>query len=144
MVIVMKKWFPRFLTCFALAVGAAVLSAADQTGERQPKRDDAGKLAIAEPAAVSKDSRKTNAGPSREERDKRREEFNKLTPEEREAKRKEIKGRLEKRICELRSKQTNATITTQETRELERREQILKRFDQAPAITAEPAAPATK
>jgi hypothetical protein len=143
MVIVMKKWFPRFLTCFALAVSAVALSGADQTGERQPKRDDAGKLAIAEPA-VSKDSRKTNSGPSREERDKRREEFNKLTPEEREAKRKEIKGRLEKRICELRSKQTNATITTQETRELERREQILKRFDQAPALTAEPAAPATK
>jgi len=143
MVIAMKKWFLGFLASFALAVGAAVLPAADPTGEQQPKRNDGGILAIAEPA-VAKEPRKSNAGPSREEREKRREEFNKLTPEEREAKRKEIKGRLEKRICELRSKQTNATITTQETRELERREQILKRFDQAPALTAEPAAPAPK
>jgi len=64
--------------------------------------------------------------------EKRRDEFNKLSPEEREAKRKEIKARLEKRLGELRAKQTNGTITTEETRELSRREQILKRFNQPP------------
>jgi acyl-CoA reductase-like NAD-dependent aldehyde dehydrogenase len=43
--------------------------------------------------------------------EKRREEFNKLTTEEREAKRKELRERLEKRLGELRAKQTNGTIT---------------------------------
>jgi hypothetical protein len=140
----MNKSFPKFLSCAALAIGTATLLAADQSDERQLKRDDGRKLAVEEREAVAKDGRKTNAGPLREEREKRREEFNKLTPEEREAKRKEIKGRLEKRICELRSKQTNATLTSQEFRELERREQILKRFDQPPSPVAVPAEPASK
>ncbi len=137
----MKMWRSGFLSWVALSLGAAISWAADQTGERSPQREAAGKLLAAERAA-SKDGRKTNGGPSREERDKQREEFNKLTPEEREAKRLEIKGRLEKRICELRSKQTNATLSTQESHELERREQILKRFEQAPV--AEPKAPVLK
>jgi hypothetical protein len=87
----------------------------------------------------------------REEMDKRKEDWKKLSPEEREAKRKEIKARLEKRIADLRSKQTNATITAQETRELGRSEQILKRFEQQNAAgraerpkVAEPAAPDPK
>lgn len=88
--------------------------------------------------------------PNREEPDKRK-DWKKLSPEEREAKRKEIKARLEKRISELRSKQTNETITAQETRELGRSEQILKRFEQNSAAakgdhpkTVEPAAPERK
>lgn len=74
-------------------------------------------------------ARRTNAGPDRAEWERR---LKNMTPEEREAKRKELKERLEKRIAELHAKQTNATITPQETRELERREQILKRFEQPP------------
>lgn len=62
--------------------------------------------------------------------ERRREQIKNMTPEERAAKRKEIKERLEKRIAELHSKQTNATLSPQEARELERREQILKRFEQ--------------
>jgi hypothetical protein len=87
--------------------------------------------------------------PTREESDKRKEEWKKMSPQEREAKRLEIKGRLEKRICELRTKQTNDTITAQESRELSRSEQILKRFEpNGPhpkgerAVTNAPAAPA--
>lgn len=73
------------------------------------------------------------------EAEKRREEFNKLTPGQKEAKRKEFKERLEKRLGELRCKQTNGTISTDEGRELSRREQLLKRFEQA--ATNAPAAP---
>jgi len=84
---------------------------------------------------------------NREDADKRKENWKKLSPEEREAKRKEIKARLESRIVELRSKQTNTTITASETRELVRSEQILKRFEQnsAAAKTDRPKAnePAT-
>jgi hypothetical protein len=86
--------------------------------------------------------------PSREELDKRKEDWKKLTPEEREAKRIEIKTRLETRITELRIKRTNETITAQESRELSRSEQVLKRFEQngpGPArervLTNGPAAP---
>lgn len=112
----------------------------------EPPKSQPGRAPGENPPALaqpdSKDGRKTNTGPSREERDKRREVFNKLSPEEREAKRKEIKARLEKRICELKTRQTNTTITAAEVRELERREQILKRFDQAPSQAADqPQAP---
>jgi hypothetical protein len=65
------------------------------------------------------------------ERDRRKEEAKKLSAEERDAKRKEIKGRLEKRLGELRSKATNGTLSAEEKRELTRREQLLKRFEQA-------------
>lgn len=88
--------------------------------------------------------------PAREEGGKRKEDWKKLSPEEREAKRVEIKGRLEKRICELRTKQTNNTITAQEIRDLTRSVEILQRFEtnRPPvlrgerALTNTPAAPA--
>ncbi len=79
----------------------------------------------------TKEARRTNTGPFRAEWEKRREELEKMTPEEREAKRKELKERLEKRISELRLKESAGTLTSQEKRELERREQVLKRFEQA-------------
>lgn len=137
----MNKRFPKILSALILAIGPTALPAADPSGGQQPKRDDARKVFVEGREAVLNDGRKTNAGPSREERAKRREEFNKLTPEEREAKRKELKERLEKRIAELRARQTNGTLNAHETRELERREQILKRFEQLPVPAAEPAAP---
>jgi hypothetical protein len=71
---------------------------------------------------------------------KRREEFKKLTPEQKEAKRQEFKARLEKRLAELRNKQTNGTLSEDELRELSRREQLLKHFQQPPKTNA-PAAP---
>jgi hypothetical protein len=58
-----------------------------------------------------------------------RDQFEKLTPEKRQAKRKELKARLEKRVNELRQRGTNGTLTAEEKRELGRREQILKRFE---------------
>ena len=75
--------------------------------------------------------------PAREDGDKRKEEWNKLSPEQREAKRAELRTRLEKRIFELRTKQTNNLITPQELRDLLRSEQVLKRFE----TNAVPAAP---
>jgi hypothetical protein len=97
-----------------------------------------------------KEGRKTNGVSSKSESEKRREQFRNMTPEERAAKRKEIKGRLEKKIAELRAKQVNGTITAQETRELGRREKILRHFEEAdssqprverpkPALTNSPA-----
>jgi acyl-CoA reductase-like NAD-dependent aldehyde dehydrogenase len=55
----------------------------------------------------------------------------KLTPEEREAKRREIKVRLDNRLAELRAKQTNGVLTAAEKKELGRCEQILKRFEES-------------
>ena len=77
-----------------------------------------------------KDTGKTNAGPAKPEWEKRRDEFNKLPPVEREAKRVEIVGRLEKRIAELRTRQTNSTLSAEDAKRLERSEQLLKRFEQ--------------
>lgn len=80
-----------------------------------------------------KESRDKNGAPSKDgknEWEKRRDEFNKLPPAEREAKRLEIKTRLEKRITELRVRQTNSTLSTEDTKRLERSEQLLKRFEQ--------------
>jgi hypothetical protein len=140
------KWLYTLSICASLAVFAGSLRADDpvQTPARveaDKHLEDKRKSLAGERDARLKDGRWTNGIPAREPRgtngssarmeaEKRREQLKNMTPEERAAKRKEIKGRLEKRIVELRSKQTNATLSAQETRELERREQILKRFEQ--------------
>ncbi len=88
--------------------------------------------------------------PAREEGGRRKEDWKKLSPAEREAKRDEIKARLEKRVAELREKKKKKTITPQEERDLTRSEQILKRFEtmenkESPLLrggTNTPAAPA--
>ncbi|HTD66668.1 MAG TPA: hypothetical protein VK846_09085 [Candidatus Limnocylindria bacterium] len=112
------KWTTLLLS--AWFAGAAVLYADD---DQKPSGDQR--------EGKTKEGRKTNSSPARAEWEKRREQLEKMTPEEREAKRQELKGRLEKRICDLRSKATNGIITPQEKRELERREQVLKRFEQS-------------
>lgn len=99
----MKKWFGLLLSASLLVASVSPLGATDDPPEKRPGREDG---------------------------EKRKENWNKLTPEERETKRKEIIARLEKRISELRAKQTNDTITSAEARELVRSEQILKRFEQ--------------
>jgi hypothetical protein len=121
-VFVLTKYFSILCGIALLAAGASRMRAADDPAEKRP---------------------------SREEAEKRKENWKKLSPEEREAKRKEIKARLEKRITDLRAKQMDGTITTPETRELARSEQILKRFEQNAAAAKaersksnEPAAPA--
>jgi hypothetical protein len=96
----------------------------------------------------------------REEMERRREEFKKLPPAEREAKikelreqflerrkamtaddkkakRQEIKGRLEKQLGALREKKTKGTLTVQEARRLERLETIAKRFKQSESAPPE-------
>lgn len=83
---------------------------------------------LALPAAG--EPRKKPEKPAREGGEKRLgEEWKKLSPAEREAKRDEIKGRLEKRVAELREKKEKKTITAQEEHDLTRSEQILKRFE---------------
>ena len=133
----MTKWFSTILIFALFGAGTARLLAADGPPDKpalqeesDKRRDERKKTPPEEGEAKIKEWRKTNGIPSREDWEKKREQFRNMTPEEREAKRKEIKARLETRIAELRAKQTNSTITPQEGRELERREQILKRFEQ--------------
>jgi len=123
----MTKWI-LILVSGAMLGGVFFLRAADVSAAPRPLCDDQKKTSPDVIESKPKEPRKTNAGPAKTEWEKRLE---KMTPEEREAKRRELKERLEKRIADLRGKQTNGTITAQETRELERREQILKRFELA-------------
>jgi hypothetical protein len=136
------NWLYTLSICASLAVFAGSLRADDPL--QQPAGVDADKrledkrksLAEESPAKIkpagwptglpAREMRGTNSSEQRAIVEK----WRNMTLEERTAKRKEIRGRLEKRIVELRSKQTNATLSAQETRELERREQILKRFEQ--------------
>jgi hypothetical protein len=131
------SWLSPVLIGAMLATAIVPARAGDPGEKPRPDRaaseqrtEEWSKLSPEEREARMKEWRKTNSVPSREEREKRREQFQKMTPEERDAKRKEIKGRLEKRIAELRRKQADATITAPESRELNRSEQILKRFEQ--------------
>jgi len=129
------NWLYILSICASLAVFAGSLRADDPVQkparvESDQRRGDGKKIPTEEQDARPKDGRRTNGNPSRAEAERRREQIKNMTPEERAAKRKEIKERLEKRIAELRNKQTNATLSAQETRELERREQVLKRFEQ--------------
>jgi hypothetical protein len=73
------------------------------------------------------------------EAERRRQQGNKLTPEEREAKRKEIASRLDKRLAKLHEKEAKGTLTPDEAKELARCEQIRKRFDSQSTITNAPA-----
>lgn len=98
----MKKWGWALAAVTVLFASAPPVRAGDEPAEKKPAHEDG---------------------------DKRKEDWKKFSPEEREAKRVEIKARLEKRICDLRTKQTNNTITAQEGRDLVRSEQILKRFE---------------
>ncbi len=106
---------------------------------------------LALPAADKPADKKKSEKPAREGGEKRLgEEWKKLSPAEREAKREEIKARLEKRVAELREKKEKKTITQQEEHDLTRSEQILKRFETmeskgSPLLrggTTTPAAPA--
>jgi hypothetical protein len=130
------KWrFPQFICALLLASGQ-VLKSGDSPEKRpgrepsEKRREEWNKLSPEERESKLREWRKTNGLTSRGDSDKLREQLKKMSPEERVAKRKEIKGRLEKRIAELRDRQANGSMTAQEGRELERREQILKRFDQ--------------
>lgn len=136
-VFAMTKWFSALLILPLFCGIGTALRAAEEPAEKpivreesEKRREERKKLSPDERDARTKEGRKTNGAPPREEWEKKREQFKNMTPEEREAKRTELKDRLEKRIAELRARQTNATITPQESRELERREQILKRFEQ--------------
>jgi hypothetical protein len=102
----------------ALLLGGAMTVLADATNEPPRSREDWKKLSPAEREARAKDW------------EKRRESWNKLSTGEREAKRKEIMERLDKRLTELRQKQTNSTISTNELRELERCDHLKKRFNE--------------
>jgi hypothetical protein len=57
-----------------------------------------------------------------EELTKKREEFKNLTPEQRAAKRKEMRAKRQKLLAELRKKKTGGTITPQEEKRLARLE----------------------
>ena len=130
------KWLFTILTCAIFAASPIGVRAGDSPEKRsrddsEKRKEDWKKLSPEEREAKMKEWRKTNGVSSKGESEKRREQFKNMTPEERTAKRKEIKGRLEKRITELRAKLAGATISAQETKELERREKILKHFEQA-------------
>src|SRR6266446_5725322 len=67
---------------------------------------------------------------TKEERDKRIAARQALTPAEREAKRKEMRERMDKQLGELRKKKADGTLTPQEEKHLGRLEEASKRFDQ--------------
>ena len=134
---IIKQLARVWLSLVFLALIPGVGQAAEPLAEKRPssqelnkRREELKKLSPEEREAKLKEWRETNAGPARQEWEKRREEFNKLPPAEREAKRLEIRSRLEKRIAELRVRQTNSTLSTEDAKRLERSEQLLKRFEQ--------------
>ena len=101
-----------------MAAGAASLvRSADAptnsaSGDKRPLREELQKL-------------------SPEERQARLKEWRgKMTPEQREAQRKTWRERMEKKIEELKKKKTDATITPQEEKQLERVQDMLKRWEQ--------------
>ena len=130
--VLVMNWLTLLMSVLLMASVAVVR--ADEPAEKRPGKSESDKRkkedkGVDRDDRDGKESRKTNHPPSRGDWEKRREQLKNMSPEERLAKRKEIKERLEKRIAELRARQTNGTLSPQETRELERREQILKRFE---------------
>ena len=98
--------------------------------DKKPAREQFKDLTPEERAAKIKERREKNGSPDGEALQKKREELKDLTPEAREAKRKEFRERFDKQLDELRKKKADGTITDEETKKLERMEQINKRFEQ--------------
>ena len=82
---------------------------------------------------LSPEARQAKIKEWREKDAARRPDFKNLTPEQREAKRKEFRERMRQRATDLRKKKTDGTITGEEQKQLERMEEIEKRFDKNPA-----------
>ena len=68
--------------------------------------------------------------------------FNRLTPAEREAKRKEIKSRLDAHINDLQGRQTTAPLSPAEQRRLDRFKNMARRLEQGTAL-GQPQVPQT-
>ena len=68
----------------------------------------------------------------------RQEAPTKLTPEEREARRKLVRQRIEKKIETLKQKKAEGTLTEAETKQLEQSEQRLKRLEVPPKALPKP------
>jgi hypothetical protein len=64
--------------------------------------------------------------------------FNRLTPAEREAKRSEIKGRVDSQIKELETRKGTAPLTALEQRRLERFREMARRLEQGTALGSAP------
>jgi predicted nucleic acid-binding Zn-ribbon protein len=62
-----------------------------------------------------------------------RPELKGLSPEERDAKRKEMRERMQKQLADLRKRKAEGSLNEQEKKRLERMEEINKRFEQAGA-----------
>jgi|SRR5438045_3526085 hypothetical protein len=62
-----------------------------------------------------------------------RPELKGLSPEERDAKRKEMRERMQKQLAELRKKKADGTLSEAEKKRLERMEEVNRRFEQAGA-----------
>ena len=76
-------------------------------------------------------------------KERREQQQKALTPDQREAQRKVYRERMEKLIEELNKKKADGTITPDEGKRLERLQEMLKRFQQ-PAPGTPPAKPAEK
>jgi hypothetical protein len=69
-------------------------------------------------------------GPGRESPEKHRDAPKGLSPEEREAKRKEMQERIQKQLTELRKKKADGTLSPVEKKRLDRMEEVAKRMEQ--------------
>ena len=130
--------FLKYALAVLIGVGAtAMLRAADAPAnpagdDKKPTREELQKMTPEERQARMK-----------EWRDKQP----KLTPEQREAQRKVWRERMEKKLEDLKKKKADGTLTPQEEKQLERMQELLKRWEQGsdPGVPGTPPAkPADK
>ena len=122
----------RCLIAVVVACGSnALLRAADEpTPAKKPDTVDREKLRQ-ELQNLPPEERRKKLQEMREQRQQ-------LTPEQREAQRKQMRERMDKRLADLQKKKTDGTITEQETKQLERLEQMKKRQEQGGPQGAQP------
>jgi hypothetical protein len=81
------------------------------------------------PLANAQDDK--GAGDKKKKEGAGRPELKGLSPDEREAKRKEMRERMQKQLAELRKKKADGTLSEADKKRLERMEELDKRFDQS-------------
>jgi|1185.fasta_scaffold1217310_2 hypothetical protein len=93
-------------------------------------------LLLAVASSASATAQEDKSGPKTEQKKKEgttRSDIKGLSPEERDAKRKEMRERMQKQLAELRKKKADGSLNEAEKKRLERMEEVNKRFEQAGA-----------
>lgn len=126
-----QKWLLLFLGCALTTVCIHAQDTNDKKTRENGEKRELREKHQEELKGLSPEERQAKMRELRKQDAAKRPNLKGLTLEERQAKRKEMRERLQKQLDELRQKRTEGTLTETEKKRLERMEEVARRFEQA-------------